>query len=143
MTETNEIKNLLRARKLKVTALRLALLSCISENQTAISYSKIIKQLKHFDRVTLYRNLITLKNQGIIHQALTEGQETFYAMCSLSCNSEKHLHQHIHFKCSLCDEVSCVPSTQAQGLSLPGFVVESFRIEAKGICTNCCIRTAL
>lgn len=133
----NPLAELLRERNLKATATRLQVLSVIANYGNAIPYSGIQKDLESFDRVTLYRILHTLEDKGIIHKALIDESETFYALCSRNCTTHHHHHNHIHFKCTQCREVTCVPSSNDIQPSIPGHVIEYFTIEATGICAVC------
>ena len=89
------------------------------------------KELSDFDRVTLYRIIHALLEHGIIHKAFSRDQETYYALCSHSCSSAKHHHEHIHFKCNTCEQVSCVQSETAIAIHVPGFQISNFEIEAR------------
>ncbi|MBD79051.1 MAG: Fur family transcriptional regulator [Crocinitomicaceae bacterium] len=136
MKENVELTEILRRRNLKATSKRVNVLSVITEYNKAVPYSEIQNSLKDFDRVTLYRTLNTFIEYGIIHKALVNENETFYAMCS-DCDVHHHHHKHVHFKCTKCDEVSCVQANHKMVLTIPGYVVESFEVEATGICQSC------
>jgi Fur family ferric uptake transcriptional regulator len=132
-----DFKNILRARDLKVTAKRLEVLQAIENYGSAMPYSELQRSLSGFDRVTLYRNINTLMDKGVIHKASTRGAETYYAICSHHCTSEGHNHQHIHFKCTSCKEVSCLQIGQNLTIQIPNVQVQNIEIEASGICQNC------
>ncbi|MFT4754933.1 MAG: Fur family ferric uptake transcriptional regulator [Salibacteraceae bacterium] len=137
MEEDTHLADLLRDRKLKATSTRLDVLSVISDYKKAIPFSKIQDALNNFDRVTLYRTIHSLMEKGIIHKALVEGSDTFYAVCSNNCSSHSHNHKHIHFKCSSCQAVTCVQADSPISFSIPGHSIENFEIEVTGVCTTC------
>lgn len=137
MEENTHLAELLRERKLKATSTRLDVLSVISEYDKAIPFSEIRNTLPNFDRVTLYRTIHALVENGIIHKALIDENETFYAICSHSCTSDTHNHKHIHFKCTACHAVTCVQASNTVSLSIPGHTIDNFEIEATGICEAC------
>lgn len=137
MEENIHLAELLRERKLKATPTRLDVLSVISDYNKAIPFSEIQHALHGFDRVTLYRTLHALVDNGIIHKALIDEKETFFAMCSKNCTSDTHNHKHIHFKCSRCQAVTCVQTVNPISLSIPGHLIEDFEIEATGVCASC------
>ena len=137
MKSTQDLSELLRSRKLKSTPTRLKVLEAISGYSKAIPYSKLQATLENFDRVTLYRNLNTLLDHGIVHKAIIEDGETYYALCASSCSSDNHHHKHVHFKCTLCGEVSCVKPENDLELILPNFKVENFEVEVTGTCPKC------
>ena len=137
MEKDTHLAQLLRGRKLKATSTRLEVLSVIFDYNKAIPFSAIQKALHDFDRVTLYRTIQVLTDNGIIHKALKEDNETFFAMCSTSCTTDTHNHQHVHFKCSNCQAVTCVQAVNSINLSIPGHAIESFEITATGVCALC------
>ena len=94
-------------------------------------------KLQDFDRVTLYRTINSLLEHGIIHKAMADEKDTFYALCSTHCSAHRHNHRHIHFKCTRCESVSCLPVETSTELNIPGHVVNELRIEATGICASC------
>lgn len=130
-------KNILQARDLKATSKRIEVLQTIADYGSAMPYSELQKSLENFDRVTLYRNINTLMDKGVIHKASTRGQETYYAICSHHCTSEHHNHQHIHFKCTSCKEVSCMEISGNFSIQIPNVQIQNIEIEASGICENC------
>ena len=132
-----ELRAMLKARKLKTTVARLHLLNVIADYGTAIPYSSIQQALKETDRVTLYRTLNTLLDKGIIHKALKDENDTYYALCTHRCSSVAHNHEHIHFKCSSCHEVSCVPMPTPFNVEIPDAIVNSIEIQVTGLCSKC------
>ena len=137
MGENNDLVELLRNRKLKATSKRIEVLDIIRKRSSAIPYSALQAALNGFDRVTLYRTIQSLLENGIIHKALTEENETFYALCSSNCTSVTHIHEHIHFTCMECHGVTCVESLNPIQLSIPGHSIENLEIAARGRCTLC------
>lgn len=137
MNKTCKYSDILRNRNLKVTPPRLKLLEAISECNHAISYSEIQKKMNQIDRVTLYRNLNTLIDKGLVHKASLSGDETYYAVCSCNCTSESHKHKHIHFKCTKCKTVSCVHLKKTLDITIPGYQVDTVEIEVNGLCQEC------
>lgn len=137
MTDQSSFEHLLRARKLKATATRLGVLSALADYAQAMPHSAIQNTLQGVDRVTLYRTIQALSENGIIHKAMVEAGETYYALCSPRCTPEQHQHKHIHFKCTQCQKVTCVQASQAINLSIPGHQVGDFDVTASGICQEC------
>ena len=137
MANTSGFTELLRNRNLKATSMRLEVLGILSDNDKAISQSEIQGALKDFDRVTLYRTLNTLMENGVIHVALRDEQNTYYAMCSHQCDSHSHNHKHVHFRCNKCEKVTCVQTSNDLSISIPGYEIDDFEIEATGLCKSC------
>lgn len=128
---------LLKDRGLRVTKIRSALLDALSQYEGARTYSELHNELQDFDRTTLYRNLITLKESGIIHIALETGNDTYYALCPSTCSSDHHSHDHVHFRCDQCQTVTCLDEPVRTQWSLPHYVVREVEITLKGLCPTC------
>ena len=136
MTVTG-IKKILKARNLRATELRVALLEIISNLGRAVSHREIQNSLIKFDRITLYRTLNTFIERGILHKIILEDNKNFYALCNLECTTDKHQHQHIHFQCNQCKEVSCLESKEPIELGISNHLVDEIEITASGICQDC------
>ncbi len=128
----------LRHRKLRATSVRIDFLNLLKASNEAVSHSEIQKALNPgLDRVTLYRTIQVLLKKGLIHQAYQEGQEVYYAICEEDCGDQKHHHRHIHFHCRVCHSVTCLDTPEPMEVSAPGYAVEDFEIQAKGVCPSC------
>ena len=136
MTVTG-IKKVLKTRNLRATELRVALLEIISNLGRAVSHQEIQNSLIKFDRITLYRTLNTFIERGILHKIILEDNKNFYALCNLECTIDKHQHQHIHFQCNQCKEVSCLESKEPISLGISNHLVDEIEITASGICQDC------
>ena len=137
MDNTQKFRDLLKSRSLKATSNRLKLLEYLQSYETAMPYSQIQKSMKPMDRVTLYRTLNTLLGQGIIHQAFRDNNETYYALCGHRCSEHAHHHEHIHFSCNVCKEVTCQEIHQKIEIDLPNFEIDKVSIVVKGTCQKC------
>ena len=139
MTHTpNEYaKRILKNRSLKATPTRISLINLIHAYKTAMPFSKVQQQMVDTDRVTMYRTLNALLEKGIIHKAFSSQEDTYYALCGETCSSHSHLHDHIHFKCTACNAVTCQHLDNDIAISLPGFDIKGLSINAEGICPNC------
>ena len=136
MTVTS-IKKILKTRNLRATELRVALLEIISNLGRAVSHQEIQNSLIKFDRITLYRTLNSFIERGILHKIILEDNKNFYALCNLECTTDKHQHQHIHFQCNQCKEVSCLESKEPISLGISDHLVDEIEITASGICQDC------
>jgi len=126
----------LKKHDLKVTKIRLAILDALGKTERAKPYAELQSMLTEFDRTTLYRTLLALMEKGVIHKALEENGESYYALCG-GCTTHAHTHDHIHFKCNDCGTVECLQLSSEIGLTLPGVVVDSLEVTAKGTCKAC------
>jgi len=138
MKSTVEIaKTLLHSRKLKVTPTRLEVLQTLQKYNSAVTFTVIQKACKKTDRVTLYRTIQSFLDKGIIHKAFQSEDETYFALCSHNCSSEAHFHNHIHFKCTNCNKVTCEHLSEEMKIVLPQFEIHKVDINISGICIRC------
>lgn len=135
--ETTEFKKLLKNRSLRATQPRLKLLEAIVDYASAMPYSAIQTAMSPIDRVTLYRTLESLTSKGIIHKAMQEGTEVFYAICGNKCADGHHKHDHIHFKCQSCDTVTCEKPIEGIEILLPEYDIHKVAVSVEGICPKC------
>lgn len=128
---------LLRSRSLKATVHRVDLLVNMNAHKSAIPFSGIQKIMPNMDRVTLYRTMDALVKKGIIHQAYREESERYYALCGAGCDTEHHNHEHLHFKCNICEEVTCQQLSQKINIELADYDIHQISMNASGVCPNC------
>lgn len=126
----------LKSHDLRVTKIRLAILESLSEGHSAKPYAELQESLSDFDRTTLYRTLLALIDKGLIHKALEENGESYYALCG-GCTTQAHTHDHIHFKCKVCGTVQCIHLPKDLNIPLPNLAVDEINITAKGTCNSC------
>lgn len=129
----------LKAFNLRHTECREAILSTFSERSAALSHSDLEMAVDDkYDRVTIYRTLKTFLEKGIIHKILDADGGTKYALCKTECTSETHRHDHVHFKCKLCGDTTCLESINIPNISLPGgYEREDINLLIEGSCPNC------
>jgi Fur family ferric uptake transcriptional regulator len=138
-----DLLSLLHSRKLKATEIRLQFLELLSNSGKAISTSEVQSYFKATDRVTLYRTIHTMLDKGIIHVAMSEGKETYYALCDQHCSSESHDHNHFHFKCSVCEEIHCIELSADLQIKIPGYQIDHWEVQGRGICQKCSMNAEL
>jgi len=93
-----------------------------------------------FDRVTLYRVLERLVSEGILHRATDKDGVIRYALCNHQHDNETCSHQHLHFHCETCDEVSCLENIIPQ-FNLPkGYKSHQVHFTIAGTCKKCSTR---
>ena len=126
----------LKSHQLRVTKIRLAILDALSQREAAQPYSALQQSLGEFDRTTLYRTLLALIEKGLIHKALEENGEIYYALCA-TCTTHEHRHDHVHFRCTTCGEVTCVHLSEDLKIALPDLHIQELDITAKGTCERC------
>lgn len=133
-------KERLRSKKLRVTDFRIAVLEVFERHKAAITHAQIEAELVNFDRITLYRTLKSFREKGIIHEIVLNNNTKKLALSLHEAHSEdipRQDREHIHFLCSVCDELYCVSPNQFPRVQLEGFAVHQLQIQAYGVCKRC------
>lgn len=129
--------NLLKSKKISETPFRKEVLAIFSKYNNAIPLSIVEKELKEYNRITLYRTIKVFIEKGIIHEIALNGNESNYAICKEECDTVAHHHQHIHFKCKECGIIFCVELDEFPTIILPKYKIEQLEIQATGLCQDC------
>ena len=137
----DEFNQLLEKHQLKKTAPRISVLSVLKSREMATSQPELETIIgKQVDRVTLYRILSTFEEKGIIHKVLGLDGTANYAFCSAFCTEHEHHDEHLHFNCTVCKHIFCLPDSHIPVVDLPkGFKVASINLSASGVCDKCTI----
>lgn len=120
------------------TAARSAILELINDSNVALSQPAIQHKLNGLcDRVTIYRVLERLLDDGLIHKIVNVNGVVNYAACNSCAHNHQHDHEHIHFSCRICSELTCLDHV-IPSFALPeGFQAEETFFTISGICKNC------
>lgn len=141
--ETRNIaQNLLDRSTGRITPVRLGVLSLLLEAQNALSHQELEQAASQAelvaDRVTLYRTLDWLVEQGLAHRISSSDRSWRY-------NAQAEIASpHAHFQCNYCGQVSCLESLQPALLfQLPaGYQLEAAELKLQGSCPMCRIKNA-
>ncbi|MEM7103543.1 MAG: transcriptional repressor [Bacteroidota bacterium] len=109
----------------------------IRESEVAVSHSDIMAELgKTRNRVTIYRALDRLVEEGVIHRIVNIDGVSKFAACQ-TCGDKHHYHNHIHFSCTECNEVTCLDDVEPS-FNLPsGYSVNEVNFTISGVCNKC------
>lgn len=127
----------LQEGNLKATSARLELLDIFRHAQKPLSVNELFGLLKklHIDKVTLYRNVESLVNIGILRQVRLKDRQAYYEMAN-------HGHHH-HVVCTRCgtikDMSGCgINIVNKRFLKVSGFdKITEHSLEFFGICASC------
>ena len=131
------MENLLKAKKIRITPFRLAVLDVFDKSQNALRLEQIEQSLGDHDRITLYRTIKVFIEKGVLHEITMVGDVKKLAMCSNECKDDSHHHEHIHFHCTICDETFCLEMDALPKISYPGFQINQLEIQTSGVCETC------
>ena len=137
-------KYLVKAQKildqfnLKSTPLRLGILDIFLKSQNSLSQKEIVNQLSSklgsVDRISVYRNLLMLKQTGFLHQL----EDNQYIACQHQCEH----HAHVLLFCLSCksyQEVSdhSLVKRIENAVSRAQFFSKQSAMTIHGICSTC------
>ncbi len=130
---------ILKDFNLRHTDTRESILNAFLIKPLALSHADIEQILVNgFDRVTIYRTLKTFTDKGILHKILDDEGGVKYALCDHNCTTEKHHHDHVHFKCNECNQTTCLDHTHIPDLKMPeGYKKSEINMLVLGVCPNC------
>ena len=131
--------DLLRKRKLRNTDCRVKILECFQQHNYALTQGLLEQELHaEYDRVTIYRTLKSFVDSGLIHKILDDEGGIKYALCSDDCSPSSHNHSHVHFKCEVCGQTTCLESIPVPMIALPeNFEMDEVNVLISGICGQC------
>ncbi|HEX4888681.1 MAG TPA: transcriptional repressor [Luteibaculaceae bacterium] len=124
-------------KKTRNTKAKQVILDLITDSNSALTANEIQhSELVACDRVTTYRILDRLQEEGLIHRVVTHDSIVRFARCR-TCVDETHHHQHVHFNCQSCQAVLCLENTSPT-IQLPAqFTLTEVHITVSGICDRC------
>lgn len=135
----SKTEHIIKGHGLRLTDQRLTLVKIFQEAEHALNYKELSSKLpSSFDRVTIYRNLKSFEEKGLIHAIPNADGELHYALCKHE-HEEQHDHaSHAHFKCTSCDRIECLDDNINFQPNVPkGYHTESYRLMISGLCRDC------
>lgn len=114
-----------------------SVIDLLSVTGQALSADDVHERLdKGPNRVTVYRILDRLEKEGLAHQVVGMNGKAYYSLCEHDCSDDGHVHNHAHFQCRKCLEMSCLeiePHLPKHGEHL----IEDQQVLLIGICAAC------
>ena len=115
------------------------IINFLEEKKEALTHKDFQEHFKdNIDRVTIYRALDRLVEEGKLHKIVSLEGAIQYAICK-TCNhdEEYHSHNHVHFSCKKCEKTICMDNITPE-IKLPkGYETEEMQLLISGICSNC------
>jgi Fur family transcriptional regulator, ferric uptake regulator len=110
----------------------------IIASSVALSHSEIQSSLDGLcDRVTIYRVLERLLEEGIVHKIVNTDGIIKYAGCHTCLSNHNHTHNHIHFSCQKCKSVTCLENVEPTYKLPNNYVVHEMNFTLSGLCPQC------
>ncbi len=108
----------------------------LSKTEHTMSAEDIMEAMPiKVNKTTIYRILDRFAAKGEVHFVTGKNGKAYYALCN-GCGVSHDIHNHIHFECQECQEVTCLPNK----LSIPnleGFTVNETQFLIIGVCNKC------
>jgi len=140
--QLSKFKFQLKLSKLKSTSARLALLYVFEKNKKPLSVKDLAEKLNEtaVDTVTLYRNVESLENAGLLKKVLIDGKQSYYELTSAE--------HHHHLICKSCGKITDISEC---GVTISGknllknadfAKITDHSLEFFGICKKCAAKNS-
>jgi len=125
---------LLDSKGLKKTPIRRELLALFLQQSNALSFHDIQDGMPaKLDKSTLYRNLTSFEEVGLIHKINDHSGIAKFALGQQDLSDD-----HAHFVCDNCETVSCMEGSVSIDVKVGDKVhVKQIQTIVHGICGNC------
>jgi Fe2+ or Zn2+ uptake regulation protein len=127
-------RQLLKNAKLRVTAGRVALVSTLLQHAEPVSMEDAVRQCGAAggDPATIYRNLRTLLDAGVLQPVRGVGRREMYELVHKE-------HAHAHISCTRCGKVECVEvgAMPGQPPAPKGWQAREVSVTVWGLCPQC------
>jgi Fur family transcriptional regulator, ferric uptake regulator len=130
-------EDMLRGVATRVTRGRIAVLATLLESKRALSHHEVeskLDRLNNIDRVTVYRVLDWLTENGLAHRL--SGDDRVWRFTAAR---EHHKDNHPHFTCLGCGDIICLTNgNDLPRISVPsGYKGKHVEVTVKGHCPVC------
>jgi len=139
----DELRGLVRAKGLRATPSRLAVLDLLRASDAPMSHGDVADRLANqaWDRATIYRNLTDLAEAGLVRR--TDVGDHVWRFEAVSDDHEASAHP--HFVCTECGTVECLPEielavrSRTSSRHKPPRAVKQRQVEVhvRGLCDAC------
>ena len=136
-SSTPHAESLIRNTNARVTKTRVKVLDFLMAQSRSLTHHEIqqaLSQDSDIDSVTLYRVLEWLTENELVHRIAGADQ-----VWRFRAGAGHHLHEHAHFQCTHCEEVTCFTDVPLpRTIKLPsGFQSQEMDFLIKGTCPHC------
>lgn len=119
------------------TVAKAAIRALLVQSEQALSQGDIQSEVGDLcNRVTIYRILDRLVEEGYAHRVMDIDGVARYAACSDNCTT-KHQHDHVHFSCEKCHQVTCLEEVKPEFTLPKAYQVKEIQFTLVGVCAGC------
>jgi Fur family ferric uptake transcriptional regulator len=134
----DELRAAIRAKGLRATPSRLAVLELLRASETPMSHGDVADRLasQAWDRATIYRNLTDLAEVGLVRRT-DMGDHVWRFEAT---NEQHEAAAHPHFVCTECGIVECMPEIElsVRRAKAPRAVRQrQVEVHVRGLCDAC------
>ncbi|NDV46827.1 transcriptional repressor [Paludibacter sp. 221] len=132
-----DYEQLLEARGIKPTSVRILILKAMLSYPQAFSLADMETALDTVDKSTLSRTIHLFHDKHLIHSIDDGSGSIKYSVCNPHCTCELN-DLHVHFYCNRCKKTFCLESISIPRVQLPpNFLLNSVNFVMKGLCDQC------
>jgi len=132
-----EIREVLAAGGLRVTDIRVAVYRALEAAGAPVSHRDAVEALPGLDRVSVFRNLVTLAEAGLVRR-MELGDHTWRFELARQVEADHH---HAHFTCVACGEVTCLDDVEIAikpgANSAHATLLSEAEVQLRGVCVEC------
>jgi len=137
-THLDNAEDLIRQTGGRATFARIKILGLLLSQRNAVTHHEIEEALgsqERLDRVTLYRVLDWLTDNGLAHK-VQSGDRAWRFRANDHASSP---HEHAHFRCNHCAAVICLDDAKPEhDVPLPsGYLAQEVQLTVRGLCARC------
>lgn len=115
---------------MRITPTRRRVIDIFLKSRYALTPQEIEEEMPEYDRVTIYRTLLSFLEAGVINRVLGESGQRFHL-------KKDDSNVHLNFKCNQCGYVSTLDAPEIP-LTLPqGFTPKNIHLLVVGTCSDC------
>jgi Fur family ferric uptake transcriptional regulator len=130
------VRRILADAGLRVTGIRVAVYAMLRDAGAPVSHREAVERLGAVDRVSVFRNLVALSDAGLVRR-LELGDHTW----RFELVAPVAEHQHAHFTCVSCGEVTCLEDVEialrSSGDPRRVALLERAEVQLRGVCDEC------
>ena len=120
------------------TVAKAEVLRLLQASKCALSHAEIQHELHGLcDRVTIYRVLDRLLEEELVHKVVNADGGVKYASCNKCSTGAEHKHNHLHFSCEICSQVTCLDMIEPMFKLPRKYKVKEVHFTVSGVCPNC------
>ncbi|HBG14877.1 MAG TPA: transcriptional repressor [Synergistaceae bacterium] len=131
---------ILERKSIRATPARKSILEVLLKERCPLSYREVAARLPEGqDRVTLYRTLLLLFKEGIVHRVLD--MKGTWRFCAHDSGHPGCPGNHPHFACRVCGRMECLIGSNLPFVEVePGTEVEGKHMVIYGVCRDCLVK---